>query len=155
MPKTTSSRNQRNNPYLIEQAFAPFHTTMAGAAWRCRTELATITILTAALWRLPTAASRRSAPPPPRSSDADTTPGAATGPPARPALLGIPAQPPMHRLPRHPLPAGHLGHRNAVVQDLQHRAIPLLHRTQLHQHTRQQPRPLMDRSEATGMPQSP
>ena len=55
MPKTTNAgRSQRNSPYLLEQAFVPFHTTMAGAAWRCRTELATTAILTAALWRLTT-----------------------------------------------------------------------------------------------------
>ena len=52
MPKTTSSRNQRNNPYLLEETFASFHTTTAGAAWRCRTELATMALLAAALWRL-------------------------------------------------------------------------------------------------------
>ena len=52
MPKNTSSRNQRNNPYLLEETFASFHTTMAGAAWRCRTELATMALLAAALWRL-------------------------------------------------------------------------------------------------------
>ena len=52
MPKTTSSRNQRNNPYQLEDTFAAFHTTMAGAAWRWRTELAILTTLAAALWRL-------------------------------------------------------------------------------------------------------
>ncbi len=52
MPKTTGPRNQRNNPYLLQNTFAPFHTTAAGAAWRCRTELAITAILTAALWRL-------------------------------------------------------------------------------------------------------
>ena len=52
MPKTTSSRNQRNNPYQLEDTFAAFHTTMAGAAWRWRTELTILTTLAAALWRL-------------------------------------------------------------------------------------------------------
>jgi hypothetical protein len=52
MSKTSSSRTQRNNPYLFEDAFATFHTTMAGAAWRWRTELAILAILAAALWRL-------------------------------------------------------------------------------------------------------
>jgi hypothetical protein len=52
MPKNTSPRNQRNNPYLFENTFASFHTTTAGAAWRCRTELAILATLTAALWRL-------------------------------------------------------------------------------------------------------
>jgi hypothetical protein len=52
MSKTSSSRIQRNNPYLFEDAFATFHTTMAGAAWRWRTELAILATLAAALWRL-------------------------------------------------------------------------------------------------------
>jgi len=61
------------------------------------------------------------------------------------ALLGIPAQPPVHRLPHHPVPASHLRDRDALLEHLQHRPVPLLHRTQLHQHTRlPPPRPLMD-----------
>jgi hypothetical protein len=52
MSKTTSARSQRTNPYLFENAFASFHTTMAGAAWRWRTELAILAMLTAVLWRL-------------------------------------------------------------------------------------------------------
>src|ERR1700753_602731 len=52
MPKTSTSRNQRNNPYQLDALFVRFHRTPAGIAWRCRTELATLAILTAALWRL-------------------------------------------------------------------------------------------------------
>jgi hypothetical protein len=52
MSRTTSNRSQRNNPYVSDRAFASFHTTAAGAAWRCRTELATLATLTTALWRL-------------------------------------------------------------------------------------------------------
>jgi hypothetical protein len=51
MPNT-SSRTQRNNPYQLEELFVSFHRTPAGIAWRWRTELATMAILTAALWRL-------------------------------------------------------------------------------------------------------
>jgi hypothetical protein len=40
--------------------------------------------------------------------------------PRQPAAAGIPAQPVMHRLPRHPIPPRHIGHARALVQDLQH-----------------------------------
>ena len=56
--------------------------------------------------------------------------------PAQPILIGIPGQLLMHRLARHPIPARHLGDRRAFFQDLQHGPVPLLHDTQLHQHTR-------------------
>jgi hypothetical protein len=46
------SRNQRNNPYLIDDLAVKFHHSAAGIAWRWRTELATLTMITAALWRL-------------------------------------------------------------------------------------------------------
>jgi hypothetical protein len=50
MPKTSAAgRNQRNNPYLTDAAFASFHRTPAGIAWRWRTELATLAALAAAL----------------------------------------------------------------------------------------------------------
>ena len=52
MSKTNGSRNQRNNPYQLEELFVQFHRTPAGIAWRWRTELAIAAILTAALWRL-------------------------------------------------------------------------------------------------------
>jgi len=48
----TGSRNQRNNPYLFDGLFVTFHHSAAGVAWRWRTELAILTLLTAALWRL-------------------------------------------------------------------------------------------------------
>ncbi len=57
----------------------------------------------------------------------------AVGQPVK-ALVGIPAQPPVHRLPGHPEPLGNLGHRQ-TGPDLQHGAIPLLHHAQLNQHS--------------------
>jgi hypothetical protein len=59
--------------------------------------------------------------------------------PAQATPIRIPAQPLMHRLPRHPIPPRDHRHRHALVQDLQHSPIPLLHDTQLHQHTRLPP----------------
>src|ERR1700742_1172399 len=52
MAKTSTNRNQRNNPYQLDDLFVRFHRTPAGIAWRCRTELAITALLTAALWRL-------------------------------------------------------------------------------------------------------
>ncbi len=52
MSKTSTSRNQRNNPYQLDDLFVRFQRTPAGIAWRCRTELAILAALTAALWRL-------------------------------------------------------------------------------------------------------
>ena len=50
MPKTTSAgRSQRNNPYQLEELFVRFHRTPAGIAWRWRTELAILAILTAVM----------------------------------------------------------------------------------------------------------
>jgi hypothetical protein len=46
------SRNQRNNPYALDDLFASFHRSAAGTAWRWRTELAILAITAAALWRL-------------------------------------------------------------------------------------------------------
>ena len=55
MPKTGgSSRNQRNNPYQLEELFIKFHRTPAGIAWRWRTELLTLGVLAAAFRRLDT-----------------------------------------------------------------------------------------------------
>jgi hypothetical protein len=51
-----------------------------------------------------------------------------------PTRRRIPPQPPMQRLPRNPEPGRHLRHSRAVVEDLHHRPIPLLHHSQLHQH---------------------
>jgi hypothetical protein len=42
---TGSGRTQRHNPYQFEEAFASFHRTPAGAAWRWRTELLTLATL--------------------------------------------------------------------------------------------------------------
>ena len=49
-----SGRNQRNSHYLTDEAFARFHRTPAGIAWRWRTELLTLSALAAAFWRLDT-----------------------------------------------------------------------------------------------------
>ena len=51
MSKNTggSGRNQRNNPYQLEELFIKFHRTPAGIAWRWRTELLTLAALAAAL----------------------------------------------------------------------------------------------------------
>jgi len=46
------SRNSRNNPYLLVDLFASFHRSAARTAWRWRTELAILTTISAALWRL-------------------------------------------------------------------------------------------------------
>ena len=55
MPKTGgNSRNQRNNPYQLEELFIKFHRTPAGIAWRWRTELLTLTGLAAVFRRLDT-----------------------------------------------------------------------------------------------------
>ena len=48
----SGGRNQRNNPYVLDEYFASVHRSAAGTAWRWRTELATLTILSAVLWRL-------------------------------------------------------------------------------------------------------
>jgi hypothetical protein len=50
MPK--NSRNDRNNPYLIEGLMVDFHRSKAGIAWRWRIELAILTTTLAAFWRL-------------------------------------------------------------------------------------------------------
>jgi hypothetical protein len=55
--------------------------------------------------------------------------------PRQTAVVGIPPQPFMHRLPSDPIPPRDLGDRRAF-QYLEHRPIPLLHDTQLHQHRR-------------------
>ena len=56
MSKNTSggSRNQRNNPYQLEELFVKFHRTPAGIAWRWRTELLILTYLAVAFWWLDT-----------------------------------------------------------------------------------------------------
>ena len=56
MFKTTAAarggRNQRNNPYVLDDMFVRFHRSAAGTAWRWRTELTILTAAAAALWRL-------------------------------------------------------------------------------------------------------
>ena len=55
MPKNGgNSRNQRNNPYQLEELFIKFHHTPAGIAWRWRTELLTLSGLAVLFWRLDT-----------------------------------------------------------------------------------------------------
>ena len=50
MSKTSgSSRNQRNNPYQLEELFAKWNRTPAGIAWRWRTELIALIALAAIL----------------------------------------------------------------------------------------------------------
>jgi hypothetical protein len=51
MPNT-SSRNQRNNPYMVETYAVKFHHSMAGLLWRWRTELTLAMITAWACWRL-------------------------------------------------------------------------------------------------------
>jgi hypothetical protein len=50
MPGKTSSRNprnHRNNPYLLDDLASRLHRSAAGVIWRMRTELATVTTVTA------------------------------------------------------------------------------------------------------------
>ena len=55
MPSTRAAgRNQRTNPYQLDELFIKFHRTPAGIAWRWRTELATLSALAVAFWRLDT-----------------------------------------------------------------------------------------------------
>jgi hypothetical protein len=49
-----SGRNQRNNPYQLEELFAKWNRTPAGIAWRWRTELLVLMGLAVAFWRLDT-----------------------------------------------------------------------------------------------------
>ena len=49
-----SPRNHRNNPYVLDRAFAQVHHSAAGTIWRFRTELATLAIVTATVWKLAT-----------------------------------------------------------------------------------------------------
>jgi hypothetical protein len=48
----SAGRTQRTNPYQLDDLFVSFHRTPAGVAWRWRTELATLAVLAAVLWRL-------------------------------------------------------------------------------------------------------
>jgi hypothetical protein len=53
MPQN-SPRNHRNNPYVLDRAFAQVHHSAAGTIWRFRTELAVLVIATAGAWTLAT-----------------------------------------------------------------------------------------------------
>ena len=53
-PGTGAGRNQRNNPYQLDELFVKFHRTPAGIAWRWRTELLVLSGLAVAFWRLDT-----------------------------------------------------------------------------------------------------
>jgi hypothetical protein len=50
--RSSTGRNQHSNPYIFDDLFASFHRSAAGTGWRWRTELAILTTITAALWRL-------------------------------------------------------------------------------------------------------
>jgi len=45
-------RNQRNNPYVLDGLAVRIRRTAAGVAWQWRTELAILTLITAAVWKL-------------------------------------------------------------------------------------------------------
>ncbi len=49
-----SSRNHRNNPYVLDRAFAQVHHSAAGTIWRFRTELTTLATGIASWWELAT-----------------------------------------------------------------------------------------------------
>jgi hypothetical protein len=51
MPQN-SPRNHRNNPYVLDRAFAQVHHSAAGTIWRFRTELTVLIIATAGVWKL-------------------------------------------------------------------------------------------------------
>jgi hypothetical protein len=53
------------------------------------------------------------------------------------SLVLVPPQPPMHRLARHVVAARNLHYSNSIADHREHRLIPLLHDTQLHQHARE------------------
>jgi hypothetical protein len=53
MPQN-SPRNHRNNPYVLDRAFAQVHHSAAGTIWRYRTELAVLVIAIAGAWTLAT-----------------------------------------------------------------------------------------------------
>jgi hypothetical protein len=47
-----SPRNHRNNPYVLDRAFAQVHHSAAGTIWRFRTELAALAAVIAGAWQL-------------------------------------------------------------------------------------------------------
>jgi hypothetical protein len=52
MAKSSSARNHRNNPYVLDRAFVRVHHSAAGTLFRFRTELAVLTAATAGGWEL-------------------------------------------------------------------------------------------------------
>jgi hypothetical protein len=50
--KSSSARNHRNNPYVLDRAFVRVHHSAAGTLFRFRTELATVTVTTTGWWEL-------------------------------------------------------------------------------------------------------
>jgi hypothetical protein len=51
MPQS-SPRNHRNNPYVLDRAFAQVHHSAAGTLWRFRTELAALVTAVTGAWEL-------------------------------------------------------------------------------------------------------
>jgi hypothetical protein len=47
-----SPRNHRNNPYVLDRAFAQVHHSAAGTIWRFRTELIALAAVIAGAWQL-------------------------------------------------------------------------------------------------------
>ena len=52
MARSSSPRNHRNDPYVLDRMFARLHHSAAGTLFRFRTELATLTAATAGGWEL-------------------------------------------------------------------------------------------------------
>src|SRR5260370_42019196 len=50
--KSSSARNHRNNPYVLDRAFVRVHHSAAGTLFRFRTELAAFTTVTTGGWAL-------------------------------------------------------------------------------------------------------
>ena len=50
--KSSSARNHRNNPYVLDRMFVRVHHSAAGTLFRFRAELATLTATTAGGWEL-------------------------------------------------------------------------------------------------------
>ncbi len=54
MSKTSGSRRTQASPYQLEELFVKFNRSPAGLAWRWRAELALLSALAVAFWRLDT-----------------------------------------------------------------------------------------------------
>src|SRR5262245_875950 len=52
MAKSSSARNHRNNPYVLDRMFVRVHHSAAGTLFRFRTELATLAAVTTGGWEL-------------------------------------------------------------------------------------------------------